>query len=321
MYLQVPSAILKKLAIPSSEVTDLYDPDGELSKRVSRFINNVLRGSKEVLAVVGGYGLGKTHVLKYLTYVGRVLRLKVAFILSPGRGVLDTYSRVVELLLSDVDARTVSNPALKHALTLLKDGGVEPEEAAYIKGWLLGYSIPSKVRYRLGLMGGIRERNLVDLLVDIVSSVVGRASGLILAIDEVETILNLPRAQRFSYSEWLRELIDSLPPKVGVALAMTPACWDEITTLNPALFRRLAGGVLYLRPLRREYFRGFVSHHLSDLHKILEDSVYDYVFELSNGVHGEVLKYVSILLEEVANGGAKSPIGLEEARRILAEYV
>jgi hypothetical protein len=316
-----PGVSLKKLAIPSSEVRDLYDPDGELGRRVSRFVSNVAGGSKEVLAVVGGYGLGKTHVLKYLTYVGRSAGLRVAFIPSPGRGMLDLYSHLVELLIDDVDVQRVSNPALKHALALLNGSGVPPEDLAYVKGWLLGYSIPSRVRYRLGLMGSIRERNVVDFLVEFVNSVIDRAGGLIIALDEVETILNLPRAQRFSYSEGLRELIDSLPPGVGIALAMTPACWDEVMTLNPALFRRLASGVLYLRPLRREQVKDFVSHHFGDLHGLLENEVYSYVFELTNGVHGEVLKYVSILLEEVVYGGARPPLGLDEARRILASYV
>lgn len=311
---------LPRVAVPRDDVRDLFDPDLSIGRRLRGLLTKALEGGMDVLTIIGGYGLGKTHALRYLSYIASTVSVKAVFVPSPGRTFLDIYATIVENLLDAAleGVTEVGNPALKRALDLLREGG--SESLIYVKGWLLGYSVPLSVRYKLSLIGSVRESNAIAFLSEILSSVLSNLRGVLILLDEVEVLLNLPRNSRFSYMESLRELIDVMPGGVALALSMTPACWDEVMNLNPALYRRLSGNVLYLKPLRREQVSEFVKHHFPDLYAVLSGEVYDYIYELTNGVHGEVLKYVSILLEEALQGAYEAPLGVEKAKDVLSEY-
>ncbi|MEM0506665.1 MAG: DUF2791 family P-loop domain-containing protein [Thermosphaera sp.] len=309
-----------RVAVPRNDVHDLFDPDRDVGRRLRGLLTKVLRGGREVLAVIGGYGLGKTHTLKYLNHIASSANVKIVYIPSPGRGFLDFYATVVENVLDTavLKVSSISNPALKKALTLLRDE--DSDLQVYVKGWLLGYSIPSNIKYKLGLIGNVRENNAVTFLSEILSNIVSNQMRVLILLDEVEVLLNLPRNARFSYMENLREFIDVMPEGTAVVMSMTPACWDDVMTLNPALYRRLSGNILYLKPLRREQVVEFVKYYFDDMYKLLNDDIYGYIYELTNGVHGEVLKYVSILLEETLQENGGGTLNLETAKRILAEY-
>lgn len=311
---------LSRVAVPRGNVSNLFDPDSSIERRLKGLLTKVLEGGTDILTIIGGYGLGKTHSLKYLSYMASTSSIKAVYVSSPGRTFLDFYAAVVENLLDEVlkSSANVDNPVLKRALDLLREGN--PDTLVYVKGWLLGYSIPSNVRYRLGLIGSVREDNAVSLLSEVLSHAVSSLRGVLMLLDEMEILLNLPKNLRFSYMEALRELIDAMPSSTALAVSMTPACWDEVMNLNPALYRRLSGNVLYLKPLRREHVGDFVKHHLGDLHSLLRAEVYDYIYELTNGVHGEVLKYALILLEEGLQRASRTPLDAEAAKHILSEY-
>jgi Cdc6-like AAA superfamily ATPase len=309
--------VLLKIAIP--ENIDVYfDGDGIISKRIERLLNSIASGGKEVMAIIGGYGMGKTHTLKYIERLARARGFKAIYVQAPGRSFMELYASVAESLLNEVSKLRdyVSDPALRKALELLDDA----ENAIYVKGWLLGYSIPPKVRYKLGLIGSLREVNAVNFLVEMLRLVTSSGTSVIILLDEVEALLNLSKNFRYSYTEYLRELIDGMPRGAAVVMAMTPACWDELTTLNPALFRRLSGSILYLKPLKRDHVRKFLELYFSDLLSLLDDDVLDYIYELANGIQGEMLKYSSILLEEALYSGSNSKLSLDKVKQILSEY-
>jgi hypothetical protein len=311
-------ARLLRVAIPVGEVRGVFDPDNVIEGRLRRLLSSVRSGSREVLTVIGGYGMGKTHTLKYTEHIAVSLGLKTVFIQSPGRSFLDLYSKAMEALVDEIDdPSSIANPALRAALELLKSG--DREDLVYVKGWLLGYSVPARVRHKLGLMGVVRGSTAVGMLVEVLQ-ILSRRAGVILLLDELETLLNLSRTQRFSYTESLREFIDMMPPRVALIAAMTPACWDDINTLNPALARRLSGNILYLKPLRREYVRDFIRFHLGELSDIVDEDVYDYIYELSNGIQGELLRLASIVLSETEDVKGDK-VDLARAKRILEEYL
>jgi len=309
---------LLKVAIP--EVTDVYfDGDGITSKRIERLLNSVTLGGKEVMTIIGGYGMGKTHTLKYIETLAKGRGFKAIYVQSPGKSFMEFYASVVENLLNEVLSLkdSVSDPALRKALELLQD----TDNAIYVKGWLLGYSIPPKVRYKLGLIGSLKEINAVNFLVEMLKLVTSSGKAVAILLDEVEALLSLPKNARYSYTEYLRELIDGMPRGVALVMAMTPACWDELTTLNPALFRRLSGSILYLKPLGKEHVRKFLELYFGSLLNLLDDEVLNYIHELANGIQGEILKYASILLEEALYLGNNLRIFLDKAKQILSEYV
>jgi len=315
---------LYKIAIPE-HVSEFFDPDGFTIRRLERVVINTLCGNKEVLTIIGGYGMGKTHALKYIESLSRSRGLKPIYVQSPGRSFMDFYSTVMENLIDTIhDVKyQAKNPALKRALELLDN----QEAHLYAKGWLLGYAIPANIRYKLGLMGNIRESLAVNLLVEVLSLALAKVKGVVILLDEVETILNQPKNTRFSYTENLRELIDGMPRNTALVVAMTPACWDDITTLNPALFRRLSSNILYLKPVRKEHLKSFLSLYFKELLNLLDEDVYDHIYDLSNGVQGEILRLTSILLEEAihrlksTNDRNSAKMSLEEAKQILSEHV
>lgn len=314
--MKVPSL---RLAIPVN-VSILYDLEGELSKRLSVFLNTVATGERGVLTIIGGYGMGKTHVLKHLKYRVEQRGFRSIYVVSTGRSFMDLYSSVLEnildVLLNNVE--DVKNAVLKHALDLYSK--LEEGLAVYVKSWLLGYSVPPTIRYKLGLVGTVKDHIAVRFLCESLQIIARRLGAIFVLLDEVETLLNLPKSARIAYAEHLRELIDHIPRGVGFALSMTPACWDELSSINPALARRLSGGLLYLKPLKREHLRGFINLYFAELSNILEEDSLDLIYEAANGVYGEVLKYVSILLEEAITNGMKH-VNAEEAKRILADYL
>lgn len=284
------------------------------------FLNAVVEGGRGVLTIVGGYGMGKTHVLKYLKYTAEQRGYRGVYVASPGRSFMDFYLSVLENLFDVVvnSPEDVKNTVFKHALELYRK--VEGELGVYVKSWLLGFSIPASIRYKLGLIGNISEQLATKFLSESLNVAARKLSAVLVLLDEVETLLMLPRNARATYAELLRELVDNLPPSVGLALSMTPACWDELSSLNPALTRRLSGGLLYLKPLRREHAREFVALYFSELSNLIGDDALDFIHEVSNGVHGELLKYTSIVIEEALARGLRH-VGAEDAKNILSEYL
>lgn len=308
-----------RLAIPHNTQI-LYDPEGGISKRVLLFLDSVANGGRCVLAIVGGYGMGKTHVLKHLEYVAENKGFKGIYVASPGRSFMDFYSAVLENLFDTLldSVNEVGDPLLKHALQLLNE--LEKDLSVYVRSWLMGLSIPPTIKYKLGLIGRVEERNAIRFLSEILRIASQKYGAVLVLLDEVETLLNLSRNTRLVYAELLREFIDALPKACGLALSMTPACWDELSSINPALARRLSGGLLYLKPLKREHVRDFITLYFPYISNILSEDALDVIYDASNGVHGEVLRLASIVVEE-AVVHETTRIGADEVRQVLAEYL
>lgn len=303
---------------------ELYiDFDGQVARAISFFINAIESNEKATGTVIGGYGLGKTHTLKYIESRLAKLGVRSFFVPNPKRRITDLYRSVVENLLYDLDGLEVEEPLLKKALELSK--GTD-DIATYAKLWLLGESVPFNIRVKLGLGSNIDDGKAIRYLVTILKSLTKKNKGVALLMDEVEALLTLPVSTRAIYMELLRELIDELPPRTVLIVALTPAFWDQMLDLNAALARRLSSFIIYLRNLRRDEMPLILDNYLKrvqrniSIYDIFNDDILDYIYEISNGNPGEILKLAAVLVDTLIMREGLSKVTLEKAKEILAYY-
>ncbi|MEM2704317.1 MAG: hypothetical protein QXR45_14290, partial [Candidatus Bathyarchaeia archaeon] len=127
---------MNRLAIPY-EPFKIFDSDGNV-ERLRRYVDLVTKkGLSGAAVIIGSYGFGKTHLLKYLEYLYRnssnVLPIYIA---SPGKTFMDFYETVIEkLLLSDANFKETLLKAAK-SLGLLYSNETFKKEYYYLELWL-----------------------------------------------------------------------------------------------------------------------------------------------------------------------------------------
>jgi len=312
-----------QVAIPQRESL-IYDPNGEIAYLV-KYIENTINSNKTaVISIVGGYGLGKTHILKYLNFVARNKGYLSVFITSPGKSFLKIYRSIAqEYVKLNHNPIKLNDPYLHKAIKEITSNG---KNSSIAINWVLGFRISSKLREKLGLAFNIDEEKGLEYSRILLESLAQLYRGIVLLIDELEHLLALPVSQRTKYLNYLRELIDNLPSRTMLAIALTPAFWDEIYTINPALARRLSSYILYLRNLKRTEVKAFLDLYVKAVSfdltvtDFIQEEVLEYLYELSNGNPGEILKLASILVENALIQNIY-PVNLSYAKSILANYV
>lgn len=307
---------MNRLAIPY-EPFKIFDSDGNV-ERLRRYVDLVTKkGLSGAAVIIGSYGFGKTHLLKYLEYLYRsssnVLPIYIA---SPGKTFMDFYETVIEkLLLSNANFKETLLKAAK-SLGLLYSNETFKKEYYYLELWLLGGKLELSIRRKLGLLRNLSE---LDALKILSRSIVLCKRTLLILLDEFETILELDKFKRLSYMNALRRLIDETSKNLFLLVASTPAGWEEVVTTNIALSRRLSAMTIYLRSLSKEEMTEFLSLYFPEIEKLFPREVLNKIHEYTNGNPGEVLRLSSMIYDEVY---LKEGVVLtEHAEKLISSYV
>jgi len=219
---------------------------------------------------------------------------------------------------------STDDPLLNHAIKITKENN---EYSLYSTLWLLGERLPFGLRMKLGLGSNIDEDKSLKFIVALAKALLQEYRGVALYLDEFEAVLTLNRARRAAYFEALRTLIDILPSRTIFVTALTPACWEEIVNLNAALARRLSSFIIYLRSLRLDEVRLLLEHYIKasgsnvTVNDVFEEEVLNYLYEVSNGNPGEILRLASVLVDVLIFTERKDKIRIDDAKEVLSRYV
>lgn len=241
--------------------------DDEAEDRIVTFLRD---GRSQVIVVEGTQGVGKTNFLNHIEMeVREVLRERagyyvVRYLADPEESFDGTTRRLVEELgtdhLDDLVARLVTNgdaieearsQDMRIALQSLVESN-DQETKQLMMEWLLGQRVFKLHRQALGIQFRLdtvesRTGALRDLAQ--VSGTAGVLSGIFLLLDEIEKqdgVLGVRAVMR--YLTALRAMVDALPQRLFLMIAVTPDALSRYSASYPALRSRLESR-LELRPL------------------------------------------------------------------------
>ncbi len=328
----------------------------ELKRELDRRLVSLREGEgSAVLLLVGRYGMGKTHALKYLEHAARrrydgVIPVYVKGLKSAS--MLGLLSEVVKSLDSQLGRdflRDLARAALRSPPGRLAR---MPDMAVALQGiasgdtsalaWLQGAQLGRTELRRLGLVMNLDDHSAVDALsalVDIIWGVLGRK--LLILVDELdEALSSSTRDQVASFYSGIRQLIDKLPEGALLVFSASEAVLrDEefgIAALNPALESRLWGAwdVLVLGPLKdgeiremiRRYLRAFRTPEAAGMvedNYPFTDEALSAIAEISRGIPRSALRLASICLAEGLERGFRNVDGdlVREVARQESERV
>jgi DNA polymerase III delta prime subunit len=323
-------------------------------QRIIWQLNKVAKTNRPIhVVLVGPYGSGKTHLLRYLASEinQRIKGGLGAYVPHPGPDFISIYRRFIESLSYD-KLRTLSKAAEERKLkeTIIYHDFVtalvnltDPNKTLEAWRWLTANSLTLEERRALRVATSIEREeealNAFSALLKFLRSVGFRL--ICMLIDEFEEINSLMQIQKRRLFNDLRHLIDLNVSNFSLMVACTPHGWETVYEENAALVRRFSSNIVFLDPLDGQTAFELVSNYLSqfrtnirafqrfmhenglrdDLSKIYpftKDAINE-LCALSKGNTGEVLKYSGIAIELGINEGHKW-IDAEKLRSLIAQY-
>ena len=241
--------------------------DKEVEDSILSFIAD---GKSQFLAVTGAPGVGKTNFLKHCEADIREARQEldgyyvIRYFPDPAAAFEGTTRRLfrelgtghlielAESLRADPSAiEEAWSDDVRAALRALADADGEDVPQLMMQ-WLLGRRVLESHRLSLGVQFGLdtvmsEERTLEDLVR--VSSAAGVLKGIFLLLDELEKQDGaLELLELVSYLSAMRSVVDALPTRLFLMLAITPEALARYSHVMPAVRNRLANQVV-LPPL------------------------------------------------------------------------
>jgi len=292
------------------------------------------------IVVVGPYGSGKTHLLRYLaSQINQNIKGGLgAYVPHPGPDFISIYRRFVDgisyerlkQLAKSVDERKLKKVIIYHdfvtALANLNDNNKTLEAWR----WLTANTLTLEERRSLGVATSIEhEEDALNAFSALLKFLRSTGFKLIcMLIDEFEEINSLVPLQKKRLFNSLRHLIDLNVSNFSLIIACTPHGWETIYEENAALVRRFSSNVVFLERLEEKGAEELISSYLNkyrlrskNFKEFIEDNGYKELLEtypftkyairelciLSKGNTGELLKYSGIAIE----------MGLREGHKIL----
>lgn len=249
------------VSVPDEEPAIFYDQEKALRNLTSVVSSTHATGSSNHAVVVGSYGSGKSHTLKYIgRFINKELNKRpkraVAFYIPhPGAGILDIYRTIVtdlgpsliSKLSNQVDDESHYQFELYRPIRMISQKGSDTLNAWR---WLTGERLDVEGRNRLGVGRNIDDTFANQAFKQIITLLRRAGYTLVsLLIDELETVNELDILRRQKLFNTLRHLLDDNPRNLSVIFACTPAGWDEIVGNAYALARRISRNVVYLETL------------------------------------------------------------------------
>lgn len=233
--------------------------DAQAEERLVSFFRN---SRSEVLVVVGTQGVGKTNFLTHLesevreavaemggTYVVRYMGDPEPSFDATVRTILqelgvDHLKLVSEKIAEDASAlESVRSFDLRSALKALSRNTSDAELFGRALEWLLGFRVLKAHREQLGIsfrLDTVESRTAALRDYVHLSAELGLLDGIFLLLDEIEKqegVLGPTAIVR--YLSTLRAIIDALPNRLFLVVAITPDAMRRYASALPALRSRL----------------------------------------------------------------------------------
>jgi len=297
----------------------MYDPNGYIEeiKRTIDYVSST--GNSSHAVIVGPYGSGKTHILKFLLKTLRKdRRFHVVYLQTPGTNFLTLYGRIIDSFIQDNFARFLE--FLPSYISEKVKPILNSESQVFVYSWLRGEKVSSKMRNKLGLGSNLSEYDAISILSSLISQL---DKVCVVLVDEFEAIVDSSINVRQRYLSHIRQLIDQAYKNLSLIIAVTPAGWTEIVENHFALARRLSGSVIFLESLTLkqayELVDLYIQDHASKPKRIFSREVIKEAYVISQGNIGEFLKLMAVLVDYAAKKKARK-INLDLAKEVLGRY-
>lgn len=341
------------VSVPEDEPSLFFDQEKALRTLAHVVESTYATEFSNHAVVVGTYGSGKSHTLKYIArYVNKQIskqpkKKAIAFYIPhPGTGILDIYRTiitdlgptVVSKLSTFVDDRSHYQFELHRPIRIINQKSMEALNAWR---WLTGERLDIEGRNRLGVGRNIDDTFANQAFKQLMTLLRKAGYSLVaLLIDELETVNELDILRRQKLFNTLRHLLDDNPRNLSVIFACTPAGWDEILGGAYALARRISRNVVYLENLEESkvetVISGYISkYRLDDEERIkalsstldagsfgifpFAKSAIPELLRLSQGNIGEIIKYSNVAIDR-ALMSQRSYIDGNILNELLSEY-
>ena len=336
------------------EYPRIFGANHEALQRMTWQLKKVAKTSRPIhVVLVGPYGSGKTHLLRYLaTEINQNIEGGLgAYVPHPGPGFISIYRRFIDSLSYDrmrklsksADERKLKETIIYHDFVTALVNLTDKNKTLEAWRWLTANSLTLEERRLLNVATSIEHEeealNAFSALLKFLRSV-----GYILIcmiIDEFEEINSLMSLQKRRLFNDLRHLVDLNVANFSLIIACTPHGWETVYEENAALVRRFSSNIVFLEPLDYQAACRLISDYLgqyridgkafgklmakkgddrdaSAIYPFTKDAINE-LLSLSKGNAGETLKYSGIAIEEGAKEGHQW-LNAELVRSLIAQY-
>lgn len=317
-----------------------YTADKNIMTKIDEIIKSIKYGeASPVILVIGGYGFGKTHLLRYMYYritqqISEVYPIYIKNITEPTalslykatiNGLYRSYGREFFIKLAE---KAIKLPEQK--ITIIRDlmpvlveilPKIATNDNTALR-WLFVESLSADEINELKIIHPITEDNAVNALQALVKMIYYTYNiKLILLIDELEeTIAGQETPVIRNFYKALRDIVDTTRGEIYYVFATSPIVIQgarSIPDLHPALFSRIRGEEIWLKKLSkdmlielaRKYLSEFriprVKYYYDPLYPFTEESI-EKIYEVARGVPRTALRLLGKALQIAARKNKKT---------------
>lgn len=310
----------------------IYGANKGALERIVWQLQKVARTNRPIhIVLVGPYGSGKTHLLRYLANLAskQIKGALAAYVPHPGPDFTSIYRRFIDSIgyerlrsLSErMHEEQLKREIIYHDFVTALAGLNDDDKTIEAWRWLTANSLTLEERRALGVSAAIdhteKALNAFSALLRFMRTVGFRLISML--IDEFEEINSLVHLQKRRLINDLRHLIDCNVSNFSLTVACTPHGWETVYEENAALVRRFSSNVVFLEPLEEEVGGFLISEYLTqyrtdpgDFLRFVREKNFDEetsqtfpftrdaieeICSLSRGNIGEVLKYSGIAID------------------------
>ena len=332
----------------------IYSANQEALQRIVWQLAKIPKTNRTVhVVLVGPYGSGKTHLLRYLAAEvnKRVKGGLAAYVPHPGPDFISIYRRFIgnlgydklRHLSQNIDEGRLKRTIIYHDFVTALANLNDSDRTLEAWRWLTANRLTLEERRALRVAASIEHTeealNAFSALLKFLRSVGFRLISML--IDEFEEINSLVQIQKRKLFNDLRHLVDRNVSNFSLLIACSPHGWETVYEENAALVRRFSSNVVFLEPLDDQIAGDLISEYLNQyrtnvnsFHRFMQKNGYDeysskiYPFtrdaineicSLSKGNTGEVLKYSGIAIDLGSSEG-HSWIDAETLRALVSKY-
>ena len=167
--------------------------------------------------------------------------------------------------------------------------------------WFTGSSLSKDERKKIMVRGEIDDSSTSESALNgLIRLLHGlNFTGLILLVDELETLTLIRGLGKGLYQDSLRHMMDDNPSGLIAFFAVTPAEWADLTQTPSGLVRRLAGSVFDLAPFTADQVTDLVRQYLR-ISRIdtYEEKLRD-LREITKGLNKETYPFTNASLDTI----------------------